>query len=245
MIPATYVLLLFSSRSKRCWKCSSSLFVLSFVPISVTTISMSHTWLVFFHLNFAPILPRSSWPHPHTTKPRHYQWTCPIYNMTIFIDLLSVSVDRFNLKFWNFNWSVTLAYLSNATIQSKSCNTTVRNYTNWRWYSCQGRRQQFSLWIKRDRSPFCRVLAKSTNDAFSSIFANGWKIVLFFHQNNRVFASTTQRQRDSCSFSSTSAPVFCNKPLLSSSTWISPRHSINSGMTVYFTNCTEWTVHKN
>ena len=87
----------------------------------------------FFHLNFAPILPRSSWPHPHTSTPRHYQWTCSIYNMTIFIDLLSVSVDRFKLKFWNFNWSVTLAYLSNGMIQSKSCNTTVRNYTNWRW----------------------------------------------------------------------------------------------------------------
>ena len=60
--------------------------------------------------------------------------------------------------------------------------------------------------------------------------------MLFFHQNNWVFARTTQRQHDSCSFFSTSAPVFCNKPLLSSSMWISPRRSINSGTTVYFKN---------
>ena len=73
-------------------------------------------------------------------------------------------------------------------------------------------RQQFSRWIKHDRSPFCRVLAKSTNDASSSIFANGWKTMLFYHQNNRVFASTTQRQRDSCSFCNTSALASYNKP---------------------------------
>ena len=127
-----------------------------------------------------------------------------------------------------------------------SSRTPIHSIGNCRrWYSCQRRRQPFSLWIKRDRSPFCRVLAKSTNDVSSSIFANGWKTMLFFHRNNRVFVSNTQPQRDLCSFFSTSAPVFCNKPLLLSSTWISPRHSINCGMTVYFTNCTEWTVHKN
>ena len=86
---------------------------------------------------------------------------------------------------------------------------------------------------------------KSTNDGSSSIFANKWKTMLFFHQNNRVFTSTTQRQRDSCSFCNTSALASYNKPLLTSYTSISPRLSINSGMTVYFTNCTKWVVHKN
>ena len=86
---------------------------------------------------------------------------------------------------------------------------------------------------------------KSTINASSSIYFNGWRIMPPFHQNNWAFASNIQRQHDSFSFFSTSALTFCSKPLLSLSMWTSPRLSINCGMTACFTNCTEWTVHMN
>ena len=69
-----------------------------------------------------------------------------------------------------------------------------------RWYCYRKKNQRFSMWIKHDQFLFCLALVKSTNGASSSIFANGWKTMLFFHQNNRVFARTTQPQRDFVQF---------------------------------------------
>ena len=102
-----------------------------------------------------------------------------------------------------------------------------------------------SIHMKRHVSSlFYLVLAKSMNDVSLSISFDGWKATLFFHQNNRVFVNNTEPQRDLCSFFSTSKLASYNKSLLSSSMWISQRRSINSGMPVYFTNCTECNVYK-
>ena len=88
--------------------------------------------------------------------------------------------------------------------------TRIRNIGNCRrWSFYQKNRQRLSLWTKRDQFLFYPVLAKSTNDVSLSISFNGWKTMLFFHRNNRIFVNNTQPQRDSCSFFSTSAPVFC------------------------------------